>query len=123
MTFIAWFAMIPFLLLSLMAPGTMTVADADGLPRIVICTGSGPLEMIVGKDGDLRLPGDQPTERDSRLCDWSLHGQTAVDLSIPALPAVSALRIPIAHIAFQDQIRRRPSVFIRLARAPPPVLA
>jgi hypothetical protein len=123
MAFAAYLAVLPFVLLSFMAPGTMTVSDADGLPKIVICTGDGPLEMVVGEDGSLQLPGDRPADRDGHDCAWAFHGQSALDLSIPVFPAAVVLRVPVKHVVSQDQIRQRPNLFTGLARAPPADLA
>jgi len=115
----AYLSLLPFVLLSLMAPGTMTVPTADGLPKIVICTGDGPLEMVVGDDGAFQLPDDQPAERDNPDCAWAYHGQSALDHSAPVVAAAVLLRAPVRHVVVPDQVRQRLNLFAGFARAPP----
>ena len=117
-------AIVPFLLLSLMANGTMTVADADGLPKIVICTGSGPLEVFVDKDGapltdQDRSSQDLPSDDDGSFCEWASHAGVATHVLAPDLPAIVLPPSRVDRVVFQDQVPPKPALLRRFARAPP----
>lgn len=121
-----YLAIVPFLLLSLMANGTMTVADADGLPKIVICTGSGPLELFVDQNGvpvadqdQSRGTKDLPADKDGSFCEWAFHQGPATNVPANALPDRIVLPARVDHVLFQDQLPPRPALLRRLARAPP----
>ncbi|RGP38331.1 hypothetical protein [Pseudotabrizicola alkalilacus] len=70
---------LPFLLLSLIAPGYMPVRDADGTLRMVICAEGGPVEVVLDLNTGEPV---QPAPEDNR-CDWA---QMAVAHLVVAQP-------------------------------------
>lgn len=82
-----WVLLLPFLLLSLIPPGVMPDRAADGTMLLVLCTGDGPVEMLV----DLATGepvGKTPDGSDdkSNHCAWACGQMTMAGLSAPALP-------------------------------------
>lgn len=76
---IQWIVLIHFVLASAIAQGTMPVQQA-GAMAVVICTGNGPVTLLLGPDG-------QPVEESDERCDWATHGQ---GLAVPKGPSVFA---------------------------------
>ena len=110
----------------------MPVAGPDGHARIVICTGSGPLELVASADGeflpavDTRAADEQPADApagDKTMCDWALHAQMALEAIAPAPPAFVSVQIPLREDLSSDQVRHRLVPSIRHARAPPAVFS
>lgn len=92
-----WLAGLPFLLFSLILPGTMIARDAQGSVTVVLCSGEGPVQMVVAADGSL-VPADEAPHADPHACDWAPHGQpllqgAAVDAPAPLLPALRMARV------------------------------
>ena len=81
--------LVPFLLLSLIAPGFMPVRDADGTLRMVICADGAMVEVVM--DLNTGQPVDQPPE-DGR-CDWAQIA-VAVPLADQPLPG-PPLHLPV----------------------------
>jgi len=80
-----WLAVLPFLFFALMQPGTMLSRDAMGKVTVVLCSGDGPVDMVVAADGSL-VPADQAPHGDSHACDWSLHGQPLLEGAAAGAP-------------------------------------
>ncbi|WP_323033105.1 DUF2946 family protein [Paracoccus sp. (in: a-proteobacteria)] len=91
-----WLAVLPFLLFSLIQPGTMISRDAQGSVTVVLCSGEGPVEMVVAADGSLVPAGKNP-HGDPHACDWAPHGQPLLQGFIAdALPPVTdAVRLAL----------------------------
>ena len=64
-----WLAVLPFLLFSLIQPGTMFVRDAQGSVAVVLCSGEGPVQMAVAADGSL-VPADDLDALTGALRKW-----------------------------------------------------
>jgi hypothetical protein len=75
---------LPFVVLSLLPAGLMPARAIDGGFVIVLCTGDGPVEMMVDLDGT-----DHPAI--SKVCDWTAHGAVAVVPDLLALPQATPL--------------------------------
>lgn len=75
--------LVPFLVMSAFSAGTMPVVSDNGTLRIVICTGSGPLEMLVGPDGGF-TPADQSdhTPEKDVSCAWAMQAHQAVVIGV-----------------------------------------
>lgn len=108
---ISWIVLIPFLLFSLFAPGTMPSLSPDGV-AVVLCTGDGPTTMMHGPDG-------APVETKHQDCVWALHTHMSV---LPTLIAPDA-RIAETRVADALQLaslwQGQTASHIYTARAPP----
>lgn len=112
--------LVPFLVMSAFSAGTMPVVSDNGTLRIVICTGSGPLEMLVGPDGSF-TPAEQSghTPDQDLSCAWAMQAHQAIVISAPVgLPQPESLSIepfsqPVSKAA---RTRHFP---VPLARGPP----
>ncbi|MFV0358895.1 hypothetical protein [Tropicimonas sp.] len=83
-----WLLIAPFLLHSLIASTVMPTGSADG-PVLVICTGDGPLEMVL--DPATGEPVRKRPDDSAGQCSWA-NGAVAMDLRPPvAAPAVIGL--------------------------------
>jgi len=70
---------VPFFVLSLIAPGTMPVSARDGGIRIVICAGHGPVEIIDNLNATSRPAHKNSNTPDPQtICGWSVIGHSAV---------------------------------------------
>ena len=106
-----WLAVLPFLLLSLVMPGTMLARDALGGVTVVLCAEGGMAEMVMAADGSLGPARQLPP---GHACDWAPHGQPL--MSVPTLGA------PPPHLAAAMAVIPVPvTVPARPARVPPPV--
>ena len=76
-----WLAM-PFLLMSLMAPGYMPVQGADGGITMVICSGDGPVTMILdpATGAPMAQDGSKDGPKDGR-CSWAQAAMAVADLA------------------------------------------
>ena len=74
-----WIAVLPFLLLTFMAPGTMPANVAGGV-EIVLCTGDGFETITIGPDG-------APVEQSHAPCFWGLQAHSVAVLG-------DAIRLP-----------------------------
>lgn len=81
-----WVLLLPFLLLSLISPAVMPARAADGTMLLVLCTGDGPVEMLVD------LATGQPVERapdhgDDKTdhCAWACGQMAVAELAAPVL--------------------------------------
>lgn len=119
--------LLPVLLAALLPSAVMPVVDRDGLVTVVICSGSGPLELLVdARTGLPAEPGDgdagdtdQSGTGDRGYCSWNLQHQAA--LADEPAPAVQPLAFTLSTIAAgRDQL---PSAILSgilpPARAPP----
>ncbi|GHC56435.1 DUF2946 family protein [Neogemmobacter tilapiae] len=75
--------LLPFVILSLFAPGVMPTRGADGTMQVVLCSPEGPVHVTIGPDGTPIPTQDQP--RDDR-CDWAVNHVDLALLTTPALP-------------------------------------
>ncbi len=111
-----WLALLPFLALSLIAPGVMPARAADGTMVLVLCTPEGPQELIVD-------PGSGPdSHKDDARCDWA-QGQPGAPLdaapaSLPAMLTAGRTASLAAHPLFRPAHDPR-GIF---ARGPPALL-
>lgn len=75
-----WLVVLPFVLFSLILPGVMPTRDAMGASgsaggiRLVLCSGAGPIEMVMAADGTLH-PADTAPDHQHAACDWAPHAQ------------------------------------------------
>ncbi|WP_347266797.1 hypothetical protein [Paracoccus sp. (in: a-proteobacteria)] len=112
-----WLAVLPFVLMSLILPGTMLVRDALGRVTVVLCSGAGPMQMRLTADGS--LVADTPTAPVDHACDWAPHGRAlapGATLDPPqALAGLSRAWLAPAPAVPQPRARPLPPV----ARGPP----
>ncbi|UXU76535.1 MULTISPECIES: DUF2946 family protein [unclassified Paracoccus (in: a-proteobacteria)] len=116
--------LVPFLLLSLMAQGTMLTRDPGGQQvLVVLCGDHQPTSMILAADGSLRPDagrGHGAGDWAGEVCVWATtHGQPMLALSEPPLlpeRLPHLLRRPAPETG--SQLRLRP-ILAALARAPP----
>lgn len=84
--FAVWALVAPFLLFSLFSNAVMPVSAPDGLV-LVICTGEGPLEMVI--DPETGEPVPKPAHDGSVKCSWA-GANGPVLLSSPMLAPIRA---------------------------------
>lgn len=77
-TLLAALIVLPLLLLSIFPQGTMAVRSTHGI-EVVLCTGDGPLTIMVDDNG---TPVDDQ-HVDAAGCDWLLLGQSIVLTASP----------------------------------------
>lgn len=113
-----WLAVLPFLLFSLVLPGTMLARDAAGGITVVLCSGDAPVEVVMRADGSL-VPVTKTPHDARHLCDWTPHGQPLMPgaalgaMPPPALmPRLLRPLEPRAHL-------HRADVLSAPARGPP----
>ncbi len=89
-----WLAVLPFLLFSLVLPGTMLARDAAGGVTVVLCADGGLVEVTLADDGSL-IPAHKSPHEEHRICDWTPHGQPLAGAAgpavLPPLPVVAKL--------------------------------
>lgn len=73
--------LLPFLALSLLSPSVMAIQGGDGGVMMVLCTGDGPVEMMVDLGTD--APKVDPT------CDWA-NAQVSVLAATTFTPVLRA---------------------------------
>lgn len=113
-----WVLLAPFLLSLLMSPATMLSPSADGGVAVVICTGDGPLHLVIDPATGEPVPNDDGA-RDSG-CGLNAARGAAI-LSKAALPDGVAMMI---HDRLQPANEAEPAAPARFARPParaPPV--
>ncbi len=76
-----WALLAPFLLLSLISPAVMPVRDADGTLTLVLCSGDGPVEMVI--DLATGEPVDRPQPGAQDRCDWACGQMEVIALLRP----------------------------------------
>lgn len=114
----------PFLLLSLMPSGTMTVPVDQGQMRIVICTGSGPLAIQLNEDGSYTQDSQnnhdhKSSEKHTNMCDWAPHNSLLVAQSFAILAELSRVETPADLTSKFEQVYLRLAVLAPAARGPP----
>lgn len=118
---------LPFVLLSLLAQGTMVAQGATPESFVVVlCADHLPVEMVLDEDGDVvpadeyRARHDQPVPTTPKPpCDWSVHAQPMLDVApIPVIAAVTLGR-PADLVPAQGLNVRRAEVLTPSARGPP----
>ncbi len=118
-----WLLVLPFVLLSLMAPGTMAATGTDGQIHIVICAGDGPMDMVMLEDGSLRpatdaeQSGGHGAHHDS--CPWAVHAQPVLAGASVLAPGPVLRVTPVAYVVPVAQHHRRRAVLAPTARGPP----
>lgn len=111
-----WLLVLPFLMLSLLTPGTMLTQDAQGGVMVVLCAGDGPVEMMLAPDGSLH---DKSAADPHQRCDWAPHAQPAIAQPAAALPVLVRLALPRGfQLAPPDRLRRA-EILAPSARGPP----
>ena len=113
-TVMRWFVLVNFALVSAIAQGTMPVPQAGGF-AVVVCTGNGPITLLLGPDGEPVEPSHDP-------CEWAAHGQ---GLALPPAPAVVDVATSPAQAvdpAIRSVFAGRTAPQQNLIRAPPSLL-
>lgn len=107
---------LPFLLLSLIAPGFMPVRGADGGVAIVICADGAMAEIIVDAATGQPMPDAAP--QDER-CAWAQAAVVVAELAQPALVPPVALPLGFHPVAPHDLWRPAHDPRGLWARGPP----
>lgn len=107
--------LLPLLVMSVFPQGTMATRGAHGM-EVVLCTGDGPLTVIVDENG---TPIDDAHNEVS--CGWWLLGQSLVLVATAdaEMPVSTGMQL-VAGIEYHDVRLSRAAAFYP-ARAPPPV--
>lgn len=117
--FVRLILLVPFLLLQLVASGTMAEAGPDGL-RMVLCTSDGVVTVIMAADGTVHpVPSDTHDQSQHDPCPWSLTIGQAALISVLPDPAVTLISADLvvsalAALGVQSSRHIRPQT-----RAPP----
>ena len=107
---------LPFLLMSLVAPGFMPGRAADGTITMVICADGVTVEMLV--DAATGQPVQKHAPEDGR-CDWAQATQAVALLSQPVLPPPARLAVRFTPVAPDDLWRPAHDPRGLWARGPP----
>jgi hypothetical protein len=86
--------LLPFVILSLFAPGVMPTRGADGTMQVVLCSPEGPVHVTIGPDGVPVPAKDQP--RDDRW-DWAMNHVELALLTMPDLPLPSQIDLSMVQ--------------------------
>lgn len=110
--------LLPFLLLSLVHPGTMPARDALGHVTMILCGSDQPVDMVIASDGTVspattaedaggKVPGGTGT--DPHGCAWAPHGAAllgldpvAIALPVAALAGLADAALPRAPARGRD---------------------
>lgn len=111
-----WLLILPFLMLSLLTPGTMLTQDAQGGVMVVLCAGDGPVEMMLAPDGSLH---DKTAADPHQRCDWAPHAQHAIAHTAAALPVPAQLALPRRFKLAPPGHLHRAEILAPSARGPP----
>ena len=90
---------VPFLFLSLIAPGYMPLRDADGTLRMVICADGGQVEVVL----DLTTGEPVQTAPEDGRCDWAQMVMAGPALEQP-LPRPPRLVLALLSPATPDDL-------------------
>lgn len=117
MAVLGWCALLPFVLFSLISPGTMLERGAAGRVMVVLCASGGPVPMVVAADGSLQKESEHVGRH---RCEWAQHAQPAMAMAaiMPDRPAMDLAPLRFAR-ALPDGLPRM-DVLAPLARGPPP---
>lgn len=94
-----WIVACALMLRMLVPAGWMPSTGADGAVRITLCTGQGPVEAWLGKDGALH--GKAPQKSDpgtNQPCSFAGMGSALADVAAPVLEAPVVLAVAEANI-------------------------
>lgn len=119
--------LMPFVLLSLMAQGTMVAAgpQPDSF-MLVLCADHLPVRMVLDDDGNVvradeyQSPHDLPVPKTPKpACDWSLHAQPVIGMQ-PTLGADMLFSQRPADLSLATAARvLRAEILAPSARGPP----
>jgi len=110
---------LPFVFASLIPSGIMPVNNAENGLVMLICTGEGPVEMVLGEDGELTqvdTSGGMPSEADT--CVWAINFHS-VGLTCTSTLPVSITEYVKAKFAVVPTHLRMANVLEPSARGPP----
>lgn len=121
--------LLPFLLLSLVHPGTMPSRDALGHVTMILCGSDQPVEMVIAPDGTVSpasagqggtgKPPGGGTGADPHGCAWAPHGASLLGLD----PVAIARPVPVLAGLARAAMPRAPAHGVvlppRRARGPP----
>lgn len=120
---------LPFVLLSLMAQGTMIASGPTPQSfMMVLCSDHLPVEMVLDEDGNVvtakeyRSRQDAPVPKTAKPpCDWSLHAQPVLATAPPPPPVKPEAPRPAELAPAHDLRILRAQVLAPSARGPPAV--
>lgn len=115
---LVWLALLPFVLFSLVLPGTMLARDAAGGVTVVLCADGGTVEMVMAADGSV-TPLPKTPAADHHGCDWVLHAQPLIGAAAPELVALPQRLLRLARPAERPGHLHHARVRAAPARAPP----
>lgn len=119
--------LLPFLIMSLIPAGTMTVNSDQGQVRIVICSGNGPVQVTLNDDGSFTRANandqaDSPQKHKSnKVCDWAPHNSLIVAPSLVSIEQLEPLEVSADLTHGFDTAHLRLAVLAPSARGPPAV--
>lgn len=122
----AWALACALALRILIAPGMMPVADAGGV-RVTLCTGEGPVQVTVDRDGNAHRgdPGQDDPRQDKAIhqaCAFSSLSAASLLSDGPAYAAAEPIA-PIAPAARPSLPARAPPARVLPPATGPPLLA
>jgi hypothetical protein len=112
--------LLPFLVIQLLAPGTMPTRGPDGL-AVVLCTGNGLVEVVIGSDGVPR-PVAPDGDKHPAPCSWAMAAHAFVDTLAPAAPLPSVAFEHIEPFVTMEAVAGVSPVLLPPTRAPPAIV-
>ncbi|MDF3605010.1 hypothetical protein PE067_01850 [Paracoccus sp. DMF-8] len=115
-------ALLPFLMASLIAQGTMLTAGPDDRVAVVLCIDGSPVPMLMAADGSV-APATQDAPGSGRkapdLCQWIAHGQPLIEMRAGWPPQPAQAEITLRRMIAPGALSRQTDIPIALARGPP----
>lgn len=113
-------ALLPFLVTSLVAQGTMLTTDADDRLAVVLCIDGSPVPMLMAADGSVQpLSQGQTGHKSGDPCLWVAHGQPLIDATAGPPAAPTRDEIALRRMIAPGALSRQTDIPIPLARGPP----
>lgn len=111
-----WLAALPFLIFSLLLPGTMLEREGSGGVTVVLCAAGSPVEMVIAPDGGQH---EKSGHAGRHGCDWAPHSQLAVTQPAAAAPIPAMMPLPLQLVGARSGDLRSQDTVVPLARGPP----
>lgn len=115
-------AILPFLMASLIAQGTMLAAGPDDRVAVVLCIDGSPVPMLMAADGTVHPVTDDrhgSTHQAPDICQWSAHAQPLIAALPGWSPEPAQAEITLRRVIPPGALSRQTEIPIALARGPP----
>lgn len=115
-------AILPFLMTSVVAQGTMLTKGANDRITVVLCIDGSPVPMLMAADGTIQPVTDDrhgSTHRAPDICQWSAHAQPLIAALPGWSPEPALVGMTLRRVIAPGALSRQTEIPIALARGPP----